>query len=92
MAFYKNWREAKYRFSHNNRRDFSYNEISDFFYVDGSKVIFCKENFGDCEAGKYYLVYDGKDYGGWGTSSGFIVRDWYGFDSWHGKRYMKNKS
>lgn len=86
MAYFKNWKCGSYRFSANTRKDYSYDELKEYFVIDGSEVVYCKKSFGDCEAGKYYLVYDGMFYG-----CGFVVRDWHGFDSWCGKEYMKDE-
>lgn len=85
------YKDGKYNFSHNTRKDYSYNELQEYFFIDGSEVIYCKKDFGYCKAGKYYLVYDGKWYG-----RDFIVTDWdavqgreAGMDSWTDKEYMK---
>ena len=90
MSYFKNWRCNAYRFS-DKRRDYSYQELKDYFYIDGSEVIYCKKDFGRCKACKYYLVTV--------ESYGFSVIDWdssfdgrvlpAGFDSWTGKEYMK---
>lgn len=89
MAKYKNWKCYNYRFSHNKRKDYGYEELKKYFFIDGSEVIYCKEDFGNCEAGNYYLVSDGTWYGGWGENkAGFIVNDWTPFNYWYDKEYM----
>ena len=89
MAYLKNWKCYSYRFSHNRKRDSGYEELKKYFYIDGSEVIYCKEDFGECKSGNYYLVFDGGMYGGWGENkSGFVVNDWTPFTSWQGKEYM----
>jgi len=86
----KNWKCYSYRFSHNNRKDYSYQELKEFFFIDGSEVIYCKKDFGECKAGNYYLVSDGKWYGEWGDNkAGFVVNDWTPLKSWTDKEYMK---
>ena len=35
-----------------------YDELKKYFFIDGSEVIYCKEDFGECKAGNYYLVSD----------------------------------
>ena len=89
MAKFKNWKCFSYRFSHNRRKDYGYNELKKYFYIDGSEVIYCKEDFGECKAGNYYLVSDGAWYGGWGENQcGFVVNDDVPFSLWIGKEYM----
>ena len=89
MGRYKNWKCYSYRFT-NKKRDYSYEELKPYFYNDGSEVIYCKKDFGECKAGNYYLVFDGKWYGGWKEKeSGFIVNDWTPFKDWLDKEYMK---
>lgn len=89
MPVFNNWKCFSYIFSHSNK-EFGYNELKDYFFIDGSEVIYCKKNFGSCKAGKYYLISDGKWYG-----RGFIVHDWdvagmeAGFECWSDKEYMK---
>lgn len=87
MSYFANWKCNTYRFSHNTRKDYSYQELKKFFFIDGSEVIYCKKDFGDCEAGKYYLISDGSWYG-----CGFVVRDWSGYDSLYNKEYMEEQS
>ena len=89
MVKYKNWKCYRYRFSHNKRKDYGYEELKKYFFIDGSEVIYCKEDFGNCEAGNYYLVSDGTWYGGWGENkAGFVVNDWTPFNYWCDKEYM----
>ena len=45
MAKYKNWKCYSYRFSHNKRKDYGYEELKKYFFIDGSEVIYCKEDF-----------------------------------------------
>ena len=91
MDIYKNWKYYSYRFS-NKKRDYSYDELKKYFYIDGSEVIYCKKDFGTCKAGYYYLVLDGKWYGGWGEKeSGFVVDDCIHFKNWMDKKYMKEE-
>lgn len=86
---FKNWKCYSYRFS-GKKRDYSYQELKEYFFIDGSEVIYCKKDFGSCEAGNYYLVEDGTWYGGWGENkTGFAVNDWTPFKSWMDKEYMK---
>lgn len=97
MAYFKNWKCNSYRFSHNEKRDYSYQELKEYFFIDGSEVIYCKKDFGWCKAGRYYMVGDGSFYG-----CGFVVRDWgttlngrtleAGYDSWTDKEYMKGET
>ena len=91
----------KYRFSHNKRKDYSYEELKNYFFIDGSEVIYCKKDFGNCKKGRYFLISEGAWYGGWGEEkTGFIVHDWPvtyggyathdpGYESWIDKEYMK---
>lgn len=93
MAYFKNWKCGSYRFSH-DRKDYGYQELKEYFLIDGSEVIYCRKDFGSCKAGRYYLVSDGRWYG-----CGFVVHDWEnpiggrmadaGFASWTGKEYMR---
>ena len=83
MAKFKNWRCYSYRID-GKQRDYDYQELKKYFFIDGSEVIFCKKDFGNCEAGKYYLVSDGAFYG-----CGFIVHSQCGFKDWMDKEYMK---
>lgn len=41
MGRYKNWKCYSYRFT-NKKRDYSYEELKPYFYIDGSEVIYCK--------------------------------------------------
>lgn len=92
MSTYKNWKCYSYRFS-NKKRDYGYDELKKYFYIDGSRVIYCKKDFGECKAGYYYLVSDGKMYGGWSEKeSGFVVNDWTPFKDWIDKEYMKEEN
>lgn len=84
MAKYKNWKCYSYRFSHDRRKDYDYNELKKYFYIDGSEVIYCKEDFGECKAGNYYFVSDCW----WYIDCGFIVNDNISFSHWIGKEYM----
>ena len=86
MAKFKNWKCNSYRFSHNERKDYGYQDLKEYFFIDGSEVIYCKKDFGDCEAGNYYLVSDGDFYG-----CGFVVNDWTPFKDWYDKEYMKSQ-
>ena len=80
---FKNWKCYSYRFS-DITRDYSYQELKKYFFIDGSEVIYCKKDFGICEAGNYYLVSDGAWYG-----CGFVVNDWTPLKTWPDKEYMK---
>lgn len=92
MAYLKNWKCYSYRFSHNKRKDYTYEELKEYFYIDGSEVIYCKKDFGDCVSGNYYLVSDDSQYGGWRENkSGFVVNDWTPFASWLGREYMTKR-
>lgn len=84
MAQFKNWKCNSYRFGSKKEKDYSYLELKEYFYIDGSEVIYCKKDFGDCEAGNYYLVSDGTWYG-----CGFVVNECAPFKSWIGRGYMK---
>ena len=46
MGRYKNWKCYSYRFT-NKKRDYSYEELKPYFYIDGSEVIYCKKDFGE---------------------------------------------
>lgn len=84
MAQFKNWKCNSYRFGSKKEKDYSYLELKEYFYIDGSEVIYCKRDFGDCEAGNYYLVSDGTWYG-----CGFVVNEYAPFKSWIDREYMK---
>ena len=85
MAKFKNYKQKTYRFSHNKRKDYTYKELLPYFFIDGSEVVYCKKDFGMCNAHTYYLIYDGEWYG-----CGFVIRDWdNGFKNWIDKEYMK---
>ena len=92
MKKFKNWKRYSYRFSHNSKKDYGYDELKKYFFIDGSEVVYCKKDFGNYEAGNYYLVSDGTWYGGWGENkSGFVVNDWPSFKDWIDKEYMKEQ-
>ena len=81
---FKNWRCYPYRFT-DKKRDYSYQELKEFFFIDGSVVLYCKKDFGICEAGNYYLIsYCPGLYG-----YCFVVNDAHPFKSWADKEYMK---
>lgn len=84
MERFKNWECNSYRFS-NKRKDYGYQDLKKYFFIDGSEIIYCKKDFGVCKAGNYYLVSEGSFYG-----CGFVVNDWTPFDEWQGKEYMKD--
>lgn len=84
--YHKNWKSGTYRFS-NTKRDYTYQELKKYFFIDGSEVIYCKQDFKDCERGNYYLVSDGKALYG----CDFSVNDWTPFKDWFGKEYMKGE-
>lgn len=84
MAKFKNYKKGTYRFSE-KKRDYTYDELKEYFYIDGSEVIYCKKDFGKCEAKKYYLIVNGIWYG-----CGFVVQDWNSFNFWVDKEYMTN--
>lgn len=87
MVKLKNWKRYSYRFSH-KKRDYGYNELKEYFSIDGSEVIYCKKDFGECQAGNYYLVADGTWYGGWGDNkTGFVVYDWNPLKNWQKEEY-----
>lgn len=90
MTVYNNWKCYAYRFDHNRQKDYSYAELKEFFYIDGSRVVYCKKDFENCKTGNYYLVYDEKLYSGWqNAKSGFCIIDWLPFNDWINKEYMK---
>lgn len=92
MAVYKNWRSGTYRFSHTTK-DYTYPELKRFFRIDGSEVVYCTKDFGQCKAGRYYLVSPGS-WCGCGfvvhnnpTSFGNTLMD-AGFESWESRKYL----
>lgn len=82
--YFKNWKCGSYRLTYMYKKDYSYNELKEYFVIDGSEVVYCKKDFGQFQAGKYYLVEDGKWYG-----TAFHIMLWHSYDSWAGKEYMK---
>lgn len=84
MVQFKNWKCYSYRIDGKEKRDYSYQELKPYFYIDGSEVVYCKKDFGNCKAGRYYLVSDGSFYG-----CGFVIHKQEGFTEWTDKEYMK---
>lgn len=84
MSKFKNWKCNSYRIDGKERRDYGYQDLNPYFFIDGSEVVYCRKDFGNCKAGKYYLVTEGSFYG-----CGFVIHKQEGFDSWIGKEYMK---
>ena len=85
MVQFKNWKCNSYRIAGKEKRDYGYQELKPYFNIDGSEVVYCKKDFGKCEAGKYYLVSDGSFYG-----CGFVIHEQEGFTSWIDKEYLKD--
>ena len=52
---FANWKCYAYRFYGSNK-NYSYQELKDFFKIDGSNEILCKKDFESCKAGKKYMV------------------------------------
>ena len=48
---FANWKCYAYRFYGSNK-NYSYQELKDFFKIDGSNEILCKKDFESCKAGK----------------------------------------
>ena len=88
---FKNWQTGLYSFSH-KRKLYSCKELKKYFYIDGSEVVYCTKDFGNCKRGNYYLVTE------WGGDNIFCVQDWdswimgkqcpAGVELWVGKEYM----
>ena len=86
MKKYKNWVPLLYRFSHDTNKDYSCKELKNYFFIDGSEVIYCKKDFGMCKAGNYYMV---SAFGQ--IQPGFDVNDWTPIPFYLDKEYMKHK-
>ena len=84
--YYKNWKCYPYRFT-GKERDYSYEELKAFFFIDGSEVVYCKKAFGICEPRNYYLLSFSPGLYGYC----FSVVDWHPFKAWVDKEYMKEE-
>lgn len=82
MVRFRNWRCYSYGLE-GSKKEYGYQELKEYFFIDGSEVAYCKKSFGGYEAGKYYLISDGGMYG-----YGFFIWQ-HGFASWSDKEYMK---
>ena len=80
---YKRYREYPYKFK-SNGNVYTYEELKEYFFIDGSECIYCTKDFGKCKSGKYYLVILDSD-----NRNVYIVDDISPFDSCYGKEYMK---
>lgn len=83
--YFKNWKCYPYRFT-DKKHDYTYQELKEFFFIDGSEVLYCKKSFGICEPGNYYLVSPAP--GLYGNCFGVV--DWHPFKAWVDKEYMKD--
>lgn len=80
---YKRYRECPYKLK-SNGNVYTYEELKEYFFIDGSEVVCCVKDFGKCKSGKYYLLIIGGD-----TGNIYIIDDTDAYVTWRGKEYMQ---
>lgn len=80
---YRRYKDCPYKFKSNGNVS-TYEELKEYFFIDGSEVICCTKDLGKCKSGKYYLLIVGGE-----TGSSYIIDDTDAYVSWRGKEYMK---
>lgn len=80
---YKYYKERPYKIK-SKGKEYTYEELKEYFFIDGSEVVCCIKDFGECKSGKYYLlIIDGE------TGNIYIINDTDAYVTWRGKEYMK---
>lgn len=80
---YKYYKERPYKIK-SKGKEYTYEELKEYFFIDGSEVVCCIKDFGECKSGKYYLlIIDGE------TGNIYIIDDTDAYVTWRGKEYMK---
>lgn len=82
-VMYKRYKEFLYKFK-SSEKVYTYRELKEYFFIDGSEVICCTKDFGKCKSGKYYLLIVGKNIG-----NIYIINDFEAYVTWFEKEYMK---
>lgn len=82
-VMYRKYKEFLYKFK-SSEKVYTYGELKEYFFIDGSEVICCTKDFGKCKSGKYYLLIVGKNIG-----NIYIINDFEAYVTWFGKEYMK---
>ena len=80
---YKYYKERPYKIK-SNGKEYTYEELKEYFFIDGSEVVCCMRDFGECKSGKYYLLIIGGE-----TGNIYIIDDTDAYVTWRGKEYMK---
>lgn len=80
---YKYYKERPYKIK-SNGKEYTYEELKEYFFIDGSEVVCCIRDFGECKSGKYYLLIIGGE-----TGNIYIIDDTDTYVTWRGKEYMK---
>ena len=80
---YRRYKECPYKFK-SSEKVYTYEELKEYFFIDGSEVVCCTRDFGECKSGKYYLLIVGGD-----TGNIYIINDLEAYVTWFGKEYMK---
>lgn len=82
-VMYRKYKEFLYKFK-SSEKVYTYGELKEYFFIDGSEVICCTKDFGKCKSGKYYLLIVGKNIG-----NIYIINDFEAYVTWFEKEYMK---
>ena len=80
---YKYYKERPYKIK-SKGKEYTYEELKEYFFIDGSEVVCCIRDFGQCKSGKYYLLIIGGE-----TGNIYIIDDTDAYVTWRGKEYMK---
>lgn len=80
---YKYYKEHLYKIK-SKGKEYTYEELKEYFFIDGSEVVCCIRDFGECKSGKYYLLIIGGE-----TGNIYIIDDTDAYVTWRGKEYMK---
>lgn len=80
---YKYYKERPYKIK-SKGKEYTYEELKGYFFIDGSEVVCCIRDFGECKSGKYYLLIIGGE-----TGNIYIIDDTDAYVTWRGKEYMK---
>lgn len=80
---YKYYKERPYKIK-SKGKEYTYEELKEYFFIDGSEVVCCIRDFGECKSGKYYLLIIGGE-----TGNIYIIDDTDAYVTWCGKEYMK---
>jgi hypothetical protein len=69
--------------SHNRKREYSFDEIQEYFQIEDPSVVFCKKDFGKCKAGMFYLYGSGINF------YSYTIMDWHEYDQWESLKHLK---